>query len=310
MKVSMRAPMPAAPLTHGRKALNTALSLCLLALPFTLHASDSNELIDSVRQIEARLDARVGIAVHDLESERSWQYHADERFPLSSTFKTLACAALLQQVDAGQKQLTQTVTFTESELVSYSPVTEAFVGTEGMTLSSLCEATLSMSDNSAANFILDAIGGPQSVTQFVRSIGDDTTRLDRWETELNEAIPGDERDTTTPNAMAMALETLMLGEALSPASRQQLTQWLKNNQVGDALFRAVVPDDWTVADRTGAGGYGSRSITALMWPPQRQPVVATLYITETEASFEERNTAIADIGAAIVTAILTADAQD
>ncbi|WP_035573028.1 class A beta-lactamase [Halomonas halocynthiae] len=302
--------MAVSPLTHGKKILRTALSLCLLVLPITLYASDKNELINSVRQIEANLNARVGIAVYDLESKRNWQYHADDRFPLSSTFKTLACAALLQQADTGQQQLAQTVTFTESELVSYSPVTEAFVGTEGMTLSALCEATLSMSDNSAANFILDAIGGPQAVTQFARSIGDNVTRLDRWETELNEAIPGDERDTTTPNAMAMNLEKLVLGEALSPASRQQLKHWLTNNQVGDALFRASVPDDWTVADRTGAGGYGSRSIAALLWPPQRKPVVATLYITETEASFEDRNAAIAEIGAAIVTAVLTADAQD
>lgn len=292
-------------LKRNKKMLGTALSLCLLALPTTLYANDENALIDVIQHIEDRLGARVGVAVYDLETQRSWQYQADTRFPLSSTFKTLACAALLQRVDLGQEQLERVVTFEDTDLVTYSPVTETFSGTDGMSLSALCEATLSMSDNSAANFILEALGGPDAITLFARSIGDNVTRLDRWETDLNEAAPDDERDTTTPNAMVANLKKLVTGDVLSPASRQQLKEWLENNQVGDALFRAGVPSDWTVADRTGAGGYGSRSITALMWPPQRQPVIAALYLTETDASFAARNTAIADIGAAIATAVLS-----
>lgn len=184
--------------------------------------------------------------------------------------------------------------------MTYSPVTEKYAGRQAMTLANLCEAALTMSDNTAANLVLQALGGPEKVTSFVRGLGDDVTRLDHWETELNEAVPGDNRDTTTPNAMVKNLRRLLLGDALSEKSRNQLYDWLKRNQVADGLFRAAVPEGWMVADRTGAGGFGSRSITAVIWPPERQPIVVALYLTQTEASFSERNEAIGEIGEAIV----------
>lgn len=296
-------------MTHWQKRFlvkifgGVMITLSFFLLTFSGHAEE-NDLITTVQQVEANLDARVGITVEDKETNQNWQYHADDRFPMNSTFKTLACAALLARVDSGQEQLERIVTFDENEIVTYSPITEARVGPLGMSLGELCEATMSMSDNSAANFILEAIGGPQALTQFLRSIGDEVTRLDRWETDLNEALPGDERDTTTPNAMAMTLEQLVLGETLSLESRQKLENWLKGNEVGDDLLRAGVPDDWEIGDRTGAGGYGSRSIAAVMWPPQREPAIATIYITETEASFDDRNAAIAEIGAAIAEAVM------
>jgi len=256
-----------------------------------------------VERIASEIEARVGFSAYDLESGQRWKYQADERFAMSSTFKTLACAALLHRVDAGQENLERAVSFSESDLVTYSPITEKYAGGQTMTLSDLCEAALTMSDNTAANLILRSLGGPEKVTSFARSLGDDVTRLDRWETELNEAVPGDNRDTTTPNAMVKNLQSLLLGDALSGKSREQLHDWLKRNQVADGLFRAVVPEGWIVADRTGAGGFGSRSITAIIWPPERQPIVVALYLTQTEASFSERNEAIAEIGEAIVLAV-------
>ncbi|MGX5915112.1 class A beta-lactamase [Aliidiomarina sp. Khilg15.8] len=263
-------------------------------------ADDQNSLIKTVERVASEIEARVGFSAYDLESGRKWEYQADQRFALSSTFKTLACAALLQRVDAGQETLDRTVSFSESDLVTYSPITKEYAEGQAMTLSALCEATLTMSDNTAANVILRVLGGPEQVTLFARSLGDDVTRLDRWETELNEAVPGDNRDTTTPNAMVKNLQRLLLGDALSGKSREQLRDWLTRNQVADGLFRAVVPEGWIVADRTGAGGFGSRSITAVIWPPERQPIVVALYLTQTEASFAERNDAITKIGEAIV----------
>ena len=165
-----------------------------------------------------------------------------------------------------------------------------------MTLFELCDATMTTSDNTAANLVLQALGGPSAVTTFVRGMGDATTRLDRFETELNEASPGDARDTTTPNAMLGTLEKLVLGDVLSDDARQQLEAWMKGNTVADGLFRAAMPFDWVIADRTGAGGYGSRAITAIIWPPEQAPTVVVFYITDTEASFEARNAAIASLG--------------
>ncbi len=280
--------------------LSFSVAIYLTLLPSIASADGDNSLIATVERIANETEARVGFAAYDLESGQRWEYQANQRFAMSSTFKTLACAALLHRVDAGKERIDKRVRFSESDLVTYSPITEKFAGRQAMTLSELCEAALTTSDNTAANLILRALGGPTTITTFAKGLGDDVTRLDRWETELNEAVPGDHRDTTTPNAMVKNLQSLLLGDALSVESRNQLRDWLERNKVADGLFRAVVPDGWIVADRTGAGGYGSRSITAIIWPPERQPIIVALYLTQTEASFSERNEAIAEIGEAIV----------
>ncbi|MFT4862537.1 MAG: beta-lactamase class A [Pseudohongiellaceae bacterium] len=274
------------------------VSIVWLASP-SLAIAQLSELHSTVTQLEQQLQARVGISIHDLDTGEHFAYHGDDLFPLSSTFKTLACAALLHREDEQQENLQRWVHYEKEALVSYSPVTENFAGVAGMTLADLCEATLTLSDNTAGNLILEAIDGPQGLTQFLRSIGDDVTRLDRWETQLNESLPGDLRDTTSPNAMTSTLNTLLMGDVLSARSRTQLETWLRRNSVGDALLRAGIPASWAIADKTGAGGFGSRSIAAVMWPPNRKPIITAIYITETDASFDERNEAIASIGRAI-----------
>lgn len=279
------------------------LSAAWLLLANNVLAQEA-DLNTTFQRIEAELGARLGVSVFDTESNRAWEYNSHERFPLSSTFKTLACANLLQRVDAELESLDRRIVFGDDDLVSYSPVTENRTGSGGMSLRELCSATMSVSDNTAGNLVLQAIGGPEALTQFLRSLGDDLTQLNRWETELNEAVPGDPRDTTTPKAMAGLMEKLVLGDVLSTDSRTQLTAWLMGNAVGAALLRAGIPDDWAIGDKTGAGGYGSRSIAAIIWPPSRKPLITTVYITETEASFDERNAAIAQIGAALTNSVI------
>lgn len=277
--------------------VRAALSVCLLLVSASVMAQQ-DRITAELERIEQALKARIGFAAHNLATGQRWEVNADQRFAMSSTFKTLACGALLEQVDEGQLALDTEVSFEASELVTYSPVTEQVAGHQPMTLFELCDATMTTSDNTAANLVLQALGGPEAITAFARSMDDPITRLDRYETELNEATPGDERDTTTPNAMLATLETLVLGDVLTPESRQQLQDWMKGNAVADGLFRAAM-SDWIIADRTGAGGYGSRSITAIIWPPEQAPTVVVFYITETEASFEARNAAIASLGEVI-----------
>lgn len=275
-----------------------AFVLLLITSAFSLAQADP--LLEVVKAVEQRLDARMGVALYDSATGETWDYQGDNRFPMTSTFKTLACAALLAKADSGAADLDQRVMFGKDDLVTYSPVTETRTGEPGMTLAELCEATMATSDNAAANLVLNAIGGPNSVTGFVRGLGDTITRLDRTETTLNEATPGDPRDTTTPNAMVNNLRKLVLGDTLSDSSRDTLISWLRGNRVSDNLLRAAVPQDWKIGDRSGAGGYGSRSITAVLWPPNRKPLVLAIYITETGATFDERNSAIADIGRVVV----------
>ena len=180
------------------------------------------------------------------------------------------CGALLTKVDAGKESLQRRVKFDASDVVSYSPVTKARAGGEGMTLAELCAAAMTMSDNTAGNMILRAIGGPPAVGAFARTLGDDVTRLDRWETELNEATPGDPRDTTTPAAMAADLQKLALGDALSRGSRAQFVAWLVANTTGGAKLRAGVPEDWTVGDKTGGGDHGAMADIAMLVAAQPQ----------------------------------------
>lgn len=274
------------------------LMLTSMALGLTVTAT-ADTLMDTIKTVETKLGARVGVAILDIETNKRWQHRADERFPMNSTFKTLACGALLARVDVGTETLVRRVTFSDSDLVTYSPVSKNHTGDKGMSLGDACDATMVYSDNTAANLVVDALGGPTAVTDFLRTIGDETTRLDRWETELNSAVPGDPRDTSTPNAMLETYRKLVLGDVLTPAARQQLKHWLLNIKVSGPLIRAGLPDNWTVGDRTGAGGYGSRGNVAILWPPKRQPILVAIYITETEAPMKARNAAIAEIGAAL-----------
>ena len=266
-------------------------------------SAQSDPIIAAAQGAERELDARVGLAIRDTGTGALWQYNVQERFPMASTFKVLVCAALLAKHDAGQEDINRKVAITKADLVTYSPVTETWMGSE-VSLSQLCESTMRTSDNAAANKVLEALGGPSEVTRFLRAIGDEISRLDRWETALNEAKPGDERDTTTPAAMATTLQKIVLGDVLSPASKATLLAWLEDNEVGGPLLRSGIPADWRIGDRTGAGGYGSRGVVAITTPPGQAPLIVAIYITQTEASMEQRSQAIADIGRALAQQVL------
>lgn len=261
------------------------------------------DLAGKLVEVERRLGARLGAAILDTESGRRWSHRADERFPLCSTFKAIACGAVLAKVDAGREDLERRIRFEAADVVTYSPVTQDRVGGAGMTLAEICEAAMTRSDNTAGNIILDSLGGPSGVTEFARSLGDDVTRLDRRETDLNEATPGDPRDTTSPAAMVANLESLVLGDILSPPSRDRLTAWLVSNKTGDAKLRAGLPKDWRIGDKTGGGDYGTMNDVAVIWPPNRKPTIVSIYMTETKASFDDRNAAIAEIGRTLKTAL-------
>lgn len=263
----------------------------------TARAADS--LTPRLAAIERRLDARLGVAVVDTGSGHQWAYRGHERFPMMSTFKPLLCALLLSRVDRGQDTLARRLPITTGDLLDYAPVTEKHVGPAGMSTGDLCEATITLSDNTAANLLLKQVGGPAGVTAFVRAQGDGVTRLDRDEPTLNEAKPGDPRDTTTPVAMTGLLRTLVLGDVLSGTSRRQLTDWLLANKTGDAKIRAGLPTGWRVGDKTGSGANGSMNDVAVIWPPMRPPVLLAIYITGTQASTEARNAAMADIARAV-----------
>jgi beta-lactamase class A len=280
----------------------TAL-LLVLALATPAHALDAARLDAAMRAEEAAPPVRVGAAVIDAGDGAVWSYRGDERFPLMSTHKSFACAALLARVERGEASLETRVDVGAGELVANSPVTSKHVGPGSMALADLCAAAIDFSDNTAANYVLGAIGGPAGLTQYFRALGDATSRLDRTETALNENLPGDERDTTTPSAAAADLRKLLLGDALKPASRERLTQWMIEDKVSGPLLRAALPAGWRIADKTGAGERGSRGIVAVIWPPSRAPVVAAIYLSGGPSGLDARDAAIRRIGTALVEAL-------
>lgn len=252
-------------------------------------------LTQKIQEIEHRLGGRVGVSVLNVKTKNQWDHKGDMRFPLMSTFKTLACANLLFDIEKGQQSFDTSVVVHPSSLISWSPITEKYAG-KAITLKQACAATMSMSDNTAGNIVLSSIDGPPGLTQFMRSMGDTVSRSDRNEPDLNEGREGDERDTTTPNAMVLNLNTLLFGSRLSFESKKQLKQWMMDNQVSNDLLRSVLPKNWFIADRSGAGGYGSRGITAVVWSKTQAPLIISIYLTQTKASIEARNAAIAEIG--------------
>jgi len=259
----------------------------------------SDNLASDLVKIEAESGGRLGVAALDTLTGTRSMHRADERFPMCSTFKLLAAGAILARVDAGKESLDRRVRFQARDLLAYSPITKDRTGADGMTLAELCEAALTESDNTAANLVLAALDGPAGVTAYARALGDGVTRLDRIEPDLNEAVPGDPRDTSSPSAMASNLQSLVLGNALSAVSKDQLGRWLLANKTGDARLRAGLPSGWRVGDKTGSGDSGTTNDIGIAWPPQRAPIVIAVYLTETPKPDAQRNAAIASVARAV-----------
>ena len=240
------------------------------------------------------------MAALDTGSGKRLDYRSEDRFPMCSTFKFLAAAAVLKRVDGGQQELDRFVSYDAKDILEYAPITKAHLKDGGMTLGALCAAAIEQSDNTAGNLLLDRIGGPVGLTSFARSIGDEITRLDRKEPELNSAIPGDERDTTSPAAMCANMERLVLRNVLSEPSRHQLEDWLQHNETGTLLIRAGVPKTWTVGDKTGRCGNGATNDVAIIRPPGRAPTVVAIYTIGSTSSADDRAATLAEAARAVV----------
>ena len=289
---------------NRRSFLQIVATSSLLAIAPRVFAQNSKVATSRLAEIETKFDARLGLFALDTESGARIQYRAGERFPLLSTFKVMAAAAILKRSEREPNLLNQRVRYNKSNLVTYSPITEKHVA-DGMTIGELCAAAIQYSDNTAGNLLLRLLGGPQALTRFARSTGNNDFRLDRWETALNSAIPGDPRDTATPEAMARSLRDFTLGNALSASSKAQLIEWLVGNTTGDKRIRAAVPSNWRVGDKTGSGDYGSANDIAIIFPPDRAPIILAIYTTHTRTDAKRSDASIVE-AARIASANLSA----
>jgi beta-lactamase class A len=255
---------------------------------------------------ERRGGGRLGVVAIDLRDLRRIVQRPRERFPMASTFKLPLVMAVLKRVDEGSERLDRPKRFTARDLLSYSPVVGQQPHGGTLTVAQLCAAAIERSDNAAANLLLATIGGPGGVTAFMRRLGDPVTRLDRTEPALNEAAPGDVRDTTTPEAMANLLARLVRSRVLSDASKARLYRWMRGATTGLTRIRAGVPAGWIVGDKTGTTTASGNDV-AILWPSGARhtprdgaPIVLAIYFAEARGTDAERDAAIADVARSVV----------
>jgi beta-lactamase class A len=277
-----------------RAALAAPAALALASMK--AQADPTGQARSAIASLETKHGGRLGVVARDTGSKRRIRYRATERFPMCSTHKLISAAAILAMVDQGHLSLDQHVPYGAADLLAYAPVAKQNVAAGFMTVDALCAAAIEWSDNTAANLLLKLLGGPPGWTRYVRSIGDVTSRLDRTEPSLNTSIPGDPRDTSTPEAMVRDLNVILRGNALTEASRARLQGWLLDAKVTDSLIRAGLPAGWRVGDKSGNGDRGSRNDIGIILPPNAALILVAVFYTGSNKPLASRDQVIADVG--------------
>lgn len=271
---------------------------CASARPGAASPRADSPLERRWQALEKQAGGLLGVTLIDPQRGQQFSWRGDERFPMCSTFKWPLAAALLAEVDAGRQSLDRVLPYARDELLPHSPITEQHVGT-GMRIGDLCAATVAHSDNTAANVLLRALGGPAGFNRFVRSRGDGTTLLARNEPDLNNARHGDAGDTTTPRAMAMLMHRLVLGDGLSARSREQLKAWGLATVTSGTRLRANLPAGWQLADKTGTSGHGSTNDVGVFWTSTGRPIVVAAFLTGSTVPAADQNRVHAQIAAQV-----------
>jgi beta-lactamase class A len=277
-------------------------SILLGAAALPLLASSAHADTDAqraLRDLERSSGGRIGVAVLDTRSVRRILWRADEHFLMASTSKLLLVAAVLTRVDRRRETLTRMVAYTNADILEYAPITSMYVADGAMSVSDLCEAAISYSDNTAANLLLGIVGGPEAVTAYARSIGDDVTRFDRTEPSLN--VVDGAKDTTSPNAMMENLRTLLLGSALSPLSRALLNRWMDGSVTGKDLLKAGLPPGWTIGDKTGRGGNGATNDIGIIHPAGYGPILIAAYTIDGKGEADDHALVVQNIARIVAT---------
>lgn len=272
------------------------LSACASKLRPSTSKVDDLVFAKQIEELELSVGGRIGVSAYDTASGKHFQYRADERFPMCSTFKSIVVAAILRKSESETFFLKKHIVYGQKDVrqAGYSPITKKYVG-KGMSIADLCKATIQHSDNTAVNLLVKELGGLDAVNSFARAIGDEQFRLDRWEPELNSAIPEDLRDTTTPSAMERSLNKILLGEVLTLPMRDQFQTWLKGNTTGDERIRAGVPDGWIVGDKTGTCSYGTANDVGIIWPKDGSPVTVAIFYTQSKKQALPKSDAVASV---------------
>ena len=247
------------------------------------------EIHAALSELERRSGGRLGVAMLGFGLQTAAGHRTDERFGMCSTFKLPLAAFVLRDIQEGRLEADTAIHYSTDDLVPYAPVTEQFLERGYMSVTALAEAAQTTSDNVAANLLLRQIGGPAGLTKRLRAIGDEVTRLDRYEPELNLVPPGELRDTTTPAAMAATVRRLLEGQVLSEHYRDILVGWMKKTTTGRNRLRAGFPSNWQVGNKTGtgiaAGMPNKTNDVAVAWPDDGSPALVVAAYYESDGSY-------------------------
>jgi beta-lactamase class A len=287
-----------------RRTLLAVTGSVLLGGAAGLRPSSAEAAEAAFEAIHARIGGRLGVHALDLQTGRRVGFDDASRYAMASTFKLLLAAAILAQVDRGKLGLDQKIAFGEADMVPYAPVTSTHLAQGSITVRELGAAIVELSDNPAANLLLQLIGGPPGLTQFMRGLGDSVTRLDRREPDLNTNLPDDPRDTTTPRAMVDAMAKILTGSVLSDPSRALLADWLVSALTGLKRIRAGLPPDWKAGAKSGSGANGAINDVAIAWPPGRKPILIAVYMSGSSLSTDDLSAAHAEIATEIVRVLM------
>lgn len=254
-------------------------------------ATQSINVQEKLDSLEKDFNGKIGVYAINTDNNQIIAHRADERFPFQSTLKFIGVSALLKQSEKNKNLLNENIHYTKNDLLVWHPITGKYVSTS-MTLAGLSEAAISYSDNPAINLIIKKLGGPESITQFAHSIGNQTFNVEHYDGDLN-SNPNVKTDTVTPKDMAVSLEKIALGNVLTPAHRKQLVTWMTNNTTGYKRIRSGVPIGWTVADKTGSGDYGIANDIAVLWSPLCKPIILVVYTNQSDQHAKGRDDIVA-----------------
>lgn len=291
--------MPRFHSSYSRRQLirSLGLGMACATLPELVRAAD--EFASQVEKLEKQMRGRIGLAALDTRDNRMLGWRATERFALCSTFKWLLAAQVMMQARQGKLSLTQRIDLRRSPLLDHAPFVRQHLHNDFATVEALCQAIVDVSDNTAANLLLNLIGGPAAYTLALRAQGDDITRLDRLEPALNSNLPDDPRDTTTPQAMLNNVQTWLLGDVMHRDDRDKLLSWMQATRTGLHRLRAGLPRSWRAADKTGTGENGAVNDVLIAWPPQRAPVLMSVYVSA-DLTLDAANAVHAQLGTLMV----------
>ncbi|MFT2799002.1 FRI family carbapenem-hydrolyzing class A beta-lactamase [Serratia sp. N21D137] len=291
-----------------KNAIILVFSLYLPFVSFNSFATQESNGLAKIKELETAFGGRIGVYLLNTKNGTEFSYRQDEIFPLCSSFKAFLAASVLKITQDKSVSLDDTVKYAGRVMEKHSPVSEKYRET-GTSVQTLAMAAIQYSDNGASNLLMERyIGGPEGLTAFMRSTGDTDFRLDRWELELNSAIPGDNRDTSTPKAMAVSLKNIAFGSVLDAKNKALLQDWLKGNTTGNARVRAAVPDKWVVGDKTGTCGfYGTANDVAILWPDANSPAVIAVYTTRPNQNDKHDETVIKNAAKIAIDAVYGSD---